>query len=286
MPPKPSNPDCFSPLKLSDSEYESIRKLVYDHFGIHLSDQKHSLVVGRLQRLLRTKGFESFEDYCDYVCKDTSRVSLLELANRISTNHTFFYREKAHFDFFLSTALPQALSSLECSGSRDLRLWSAGCSSGEEPYTLIMLMMEYFGPQYSAWDSGVLATDISEQALALARRGVYAEERASLMPQALRAKYFTKLPDGDLAVSERVKQEVTFRRFNLMNEQFPFKKPFHAIFCRNVMIYFDQSTRDALIQRFFDVTEPGGYLFIGHAETISRSTSPYGYVMPAVYRKG
>ncbi|MDY7001639.1 MAG: CheR family methyltransferase, partial [Thermodesulfobacteriota bacterium] len=161
----------------------------------------------------------------------------------------------------------------------------AGCSTGEEAYTLLMLIMEHFGHEYNLWDAGLLATDISAPALAKARAGVYPEEAVSLLPPNLKRKYFLALPGGDLSVNDLLKRELTFRRFNFMNPVFPFKKPFDVIFCRNVMIYFDRPTRDALVRRFHHFTEPGGYLFIGHSESLQRDTCPYDYVMPAVYRK-
>jgi len=273
-------------LMLSEKEFRAIRDIVYKHFGITLTDRKRSLIIGRLQKLLHERGFKSFRQYCEYLLADATGEALLELASRISTNHTFFNREKVHFDYFTAKALPQAAAGLKAAGSRDLRVWSAGCSTGEEPYMLVMLMIEYFGNEYGMWDAGALATDISETALATAGKGIYSGERMALVPSALKSKYFVDLHNGEWAVSDRVRREVTFRRFNLMNERFPFKKPFHVIFCRNVMIYFDQVTRDRLVQRFFDATVQGGYLFIGHAETLGRGRSPYQYIMPAVYRKG
>jgi len=278
-------PQPLQVMTLSDSEYRAIRELVYKHFGINLTDRKRSLVVGRLQKLLRAKGFRSFRQYYEHILGDSSHRALQELANRISTNHTFFYRERAHFDFFTATVLPRLTSELKSLNSRDLRIWSAGCSTGEEPYTLIMLMMEYFGAEYRMWDAGILATDISEQALSTARNGIYPEERTALIPPALKHKYFVNPGNGELAIRDSVKREAVFRRFNLMNERFPFRKPFHVIFCRNVMIYFDQATRDALVRKLHEMTTPGGYLFIGHAETISRGTSLYRHIMPAVYRR-
>ncbi len=276
----------LSTVTLSDKEFNTIRMLVYERFGINLTEQKRSLVIGRLHKLIQLKGFRSFREYCKYVLSDHTRQALLELANRISTNHTFFYREKAHFDFFTKTALPQVKRALDAANSRDLRVWCAGCSTGEEPYTLVMLMLEHFGTAYESWDAGVLATDISEQALAFAREGLYPGERLALLPPALRNKYFKPAGDGNWAIHERVVREATFRRFNLMNERYPFKKPFHIVFCRNVMIYFDQPTRNRLVERFHRHTAPGGYLFVGHAESLGRERNPYEYVMPAVYRRG
>ena len=272
-------------IRLTDSEFRTIQAYVMQHVGINLTDQKRSLVEGRLAKLIRTMGFTSYSPYIDYLQKDTTGHALDELVNRISTNHTFFYREKNHFDFFTKTVLPEAARKAQAAGNRDLRFWSAGCSSGEEPYNLIMLMKEYFGPNYSGWMAGILATDVSAKALAQAKRGIYSGDRIKLMPPQLVKRYFRSLGNDEYEVDPLVRAEVAFRRFNLMNSVFPFKKPFHAIFCRNVMIYFDEPTKKTLVQKFHKHTEPGGYLFIGHSESLGREDCPYTYVMPAVYRK-
>ncbi len=276
----------FGMIPLNDIEFRSIRKLVYDHFGINLTEQKRSLVIGRLQKYLKTNKFKSFHEYCEHLRSDTTGQALGELVNRISTNHTFFFREKDHFDFFSQVVLPEASERLKKDCSKDLRIWCAGCSYGDEPYSLAISMMEYFGAEYNLWDAGVLATDISAIALAGARAGIYNEDRVKLVSQNFRQKYFIKLPDGSLRVSDHLKKEITFRRLNLMNPQIPLKRPFDLISCRNVMIYFDQPTRKALINRFYNLTVPGGYLYIGHSETMRKSDSPYENVKPAIYRKG
>jgi len=278
--------DHFSGIAISDAEFSAIRQLVYDNFGINLTDQKKSLVVGRLQKFMRTKRFASFDQYLNYVKTDTTGQALGELVNRISTNHTFFFREQDHFDFLRKTVLPETMARLTRGNSRDIRFWCAGCSFGDEPYTFIITMMEHFGIDYRNWNAGLLATDISTAALAGAKAAVYTDDRLKLVPPQLKQKYFIHQPDGSFRVKDTVKSEVTFRRFNLMNQNFPFKKPFHLISCRNVMIYFDEPTRKALVERFYHHLVPGGYLFIGHSETLRKDDSPFDYVKPAIYRKG
>ena len=272
-------------LAPTEEEFQTIRKLVYDAFGINLTGEKKTLVAGRLQKVLRERDFHSYKQYIDFLKADSNGQAIEELANRISTNHTFFYRENDHFQFFVKKSLPEAVARAQSRGQKDIRIWSAGCSSGEEPYTLIMLMLEYFGYDYSSWSAGVLATDISARALEFARNGVYPKERVDPLPEDLKRKYFKTLPDDTFAISDAVKREVTFRSLNLMNEKFPFRKPFDMIFCRNVMIYFDQPTRNALVQRYYDCLQPGGYLFIGHSESLRRDQCPFDYVMPALYQK-
>lgn len=273
-------------LDISDQEFSDLRDLIQKRFGINLTDQKRSLLVGRLQKLMRELNLATFAHYYQYLIEDKTERALGELVDLISTNHTYFNREKDHFDYFYETALPAIAKKLRSENRKDLRIWCAGCSSGEEPYTLLMLMMEFFGNEYSSWDAGILATDISDRALTIARAGTYSNDRVEQLPENLQRKYFQKAGAGEMAVVDKIKREATFRRFNLMNETFPFKKPFQMIFCRNVMIYFDQPTRDALVGRYHQSTEPGGYLFIGHSETLGRSQTLYNYLQPALYQKG
>lgn len=273
-------------MAISDQEFRQLRDLIHQRFGINLTEQKRSLLVGRLQKLMRRLNLQTFASYYDYLSNDKTEGALSELVDLISTNHTYFNREKDHFDYFVQTALPKTIEKLRKEKRKDLRIWCAGCSSGEEPYTLLMLMMEYLGADYSSWDAGILATDISDRALTVARRGTYASERVMQLPEPLRRKYFAPAGHEEMTVIDKIKQEATFRRFNLMNTTFPFKKPFQMIFCRNVMIYFDQPTREALVSRYHQFTEPGGYLFIGHSETLGRSQTLYRYLKPALYQKG
>ncbi len=273
-------------MSISDKEFGQLRDLIQKRFGINLTDQKRSLLVGRLQKLMRQRNLATFSQYYQYLTDDKTEAALGELVDLISTNHTYFNREKDHFDYFYETALPTVVAKLQQENRKDLRIWCAGCSTGEEPYTLLMLMMEYFGNDYSSWNAGILATDISDRALTIARCGTYSADRVVQLPENLRRKYFAPAGDGEMAVIDKVKREVTFRRFNLMNSSFPFKKPFQMIFCRNVMIYFDQPTRDALVGRYHQFTEPEGYLFIGHSETLGRNQTRYKYLTPALYQKG
>lgn len=270
---------------LSNRAYRKIRELVYENSGIDLTEHKRTLIIGRLQKILRARGFQNFDQYIAYLESDKKKEAIVELINHISTNHTYFYRESAHFDYFKNKVLPETTSALKKKNANDLRVWSAGCSSGEEPYMLVMLMLEYFQNDYDSWDAGILATDISTKALTAAIEGVYSEERLGLLPLPLRRKYFKKAGENTWAIDDRIKREVVFRRFNLMTPEFPFKKKFHAIFCRNVMIYFDIPTRKKIVEKMYDVTRPGGYLFIGHSETLGRERNEYKFIMPAVYRK-
>jgi chemotaxis protein methyltransferase CheR len=271
--------------RLSDVEFDLLRDLIYQQFGISLSDEKRSLVSGRLNKVLRQQGFDSFTDYYSYLTQDRSGEALETLINRISTNHTFFWREADHFEYFLDQALPQVHARLESQKNKILRIWCCGCSSGEEPYTLAMLTLEHFGLTGSSWDIGILATDISSHVLDKARQGTYSEESLAPLPSKLRSKYIKMNKSGEFEVSERAKNMVLFRRFNLMGKVWPFRGRFSIIFCRNVMIYFDRPTRDTLTDQFSLFTEEQGYLFIGHSESLGRSNRIYRYVKPAIYQK-
>ncbi len=271
-------------VEITDREFEKMQRLIYDQFGIKLTEQKKTLLVSRMQKLFRTRGINSFSEYYDYIVNDKSKAALTELVNYISTNHTFFYREHDHFDFFSQYALPEFIHKLQARRSKDLRIWSAGCSSGEEPYLLVMLMMEALGSEYHNWDAGILATDISMKVLEIAKRGIYEKERLDLLPDKYKKKYFIKLDENRYEVKPEVRKEVTFGKFNLMNDTYPFKKPFQMIFCRNVMIYFDEVTREKVVNRFCNVLEVDGYFFIGHSETIRRFNQ-FDYIKPALYRR-
>lgn len=268
-------------VEISDYEFRRLADYIKVNFGIHLSDEKKVLVAGRLSQVLLKLNIDSFSDYMNYMMADKSGEAARTFINKMTTNHTFFMREADHFDYFKNHVLPSLKPALR---DRDLRVWSAGCSTGEEPYTLAMLIDEYFGKERMGWDTKLLATDISEHVLTDASQGIYAEEAVAQLPDMWKLSYFNPLGTDHYEVINRIKQEVIFRRFNLM-ESFPFRKKFHVIFCRNVMIYFDAKTKTDLIQKFYDSLEPRGYLFIGHSETISRDFPKFKYVMPAVYRK-
>ena len=271
-------------MAITDAEFNSIRDLVYKQFGITLSDQKKTLVVGRLQKKIKVHGFQNFKQYYDMLIGDKTGTAIIELANQITTNHTFFFREPDHFDFFKSDILPWMVQEHKAKGDNDLRIWCAAASSGEEPYTLIITLLEHFGADYKNWNCGLLATDVSEKALSGALGGVYVDARLQGVAPAILNKYFKKVPEG-YAVVDQLKKEVTYRKFNLMNKTLPFKKKFDCIWCRNVMIYFDNPTKHELVNRMYEATIPGGYLLIGHSETLDRNQTKWKYVKPAVYRK-
>jgi chemotaxis protein methyltransferase CheR len=272
-------------IRLSDKEYKLISGLVYDKFGINLGEQKRSLIVGRLNKVLKQYGFRSFQEYYDYVLQDNSGAALTTLIDRISTNHTFFNREKDHFEYFSEMAIPEIIRRLKNQNCRDMRIWCAGCSTGEESYTIAMLLLEHLGNELKAWDIGILATDISSRALEKAVNGVYQDENVAKLPPGLKNKYLIRQERGDWMVNDKVRSIVVYRKLNLMGESYPFKGRFQTIFCRNVMIYFDKPTREALVARFHRYLDDDGFLFIGHSETLGRDSRSFRYLKPALYQR-
>lgn len=268
--------------RISDSEFKELRNFVHENYGIFLRDEKKALVLSRFQRYMMENNFYSFKEYLDFLKKSENKEALTTLVNKITTNYTFFMRESEHFKYFRDVILPYLK---EKNRNKDMRIWSAGCSSGEEPYTLAMIVDEFFHGQKENWDTKILATDISGEVLKTAIEGIYPLDKLSDLPNAWKVNYFKIYDKSNMVVSEKIREEVIFRSFNLMEKVFPFKKKFDVIFCRNVMIYFDEQTKNELVQRFFDNTNLGGYLFIGHSESINRSITKYKNVIPSLYRK-
>jgi chemotaxis protein methyltransferase CheR len=269
-------------ITITEKEFRQLADYIKSNYGIHLKEEKQTLVTGRLHNVLQQAGFRSFTDYYKHIVSDKSGDSVVTLIDKITTNHTFFMREADHFYYFRDRVLPFLFSTVK---DKDLRIWCAASSSGEEAYTLAMVIDEFFGREKSSWDTKVLATDISEKVLTIARKGIYSSERISPLPALWKNNYFVKYDGENSVLTEKIKAEVIFRKFNLMDSVYPFKRKFHTIFCRNVMIYFDNKTKTELVNKFYDHMEYGGYLFIGHSESLNRDTTRFKYVMPAVYRK-
>lgn len=269
-------------VTITNEEFRRLADYIKTNYGIHLKEEKKALVIGRLYDVLIQNNFNNFSEYYDYVVSDKTGDAVATLINKITTNHTFFMREADHFYYFRDKVLPYLSKTVK---DKDLRIWSAGCSTGEEPYTLAMIIDEFFGKEKMWWDTKILATDISSKVLDIAVKGIYSNEKIAALPPSWRLNYFRKLDYENSVLVDRIRNEVIFRKFNLIEKVFPFKRKFHVIFCRNVMIYFDAKTRTELANKFYDLTEYGGYLFIGHSESLNREETKYKYIMPAVYRK-
>jgi len=269
-------------FELTDAEFKRLRELVHARTGIALSEAKRELVYGRLARRLRKLKLTSFAEYCQLV-ESPQSAELQELTNAITTNLTSFFRENHHFEQLSVEALPQIVAGR--SATRRMRLWSAGCSTGEEPYSLAVVLLEALA-RLPNWDIKLLATDIDSKVVATATEGVYAADRfKGVAPERVR-NWFPQIAGrpGFCAASGELKALITFKQLNLL-ESWPMKGPFDIIFCRNVVIYFDQSTQRELFDRMADLQEPGGWLFIGHSENLLNVTRRYKLVGRTVYRR-
>jgi chemotaxis protein methyltransferase CheR len=269
-------------IRITEKEFKQLSEFIHENYGIHLKKEKQTLVIGRLQNVLIQEGFMNFTDYYNHVVSDKTGKAIITLLDKITTNHTFFMRESDHFYYFRDKVLPYLANMVK---DKDLRIWCAASSTGEEPYTLAMILDEFFGKEKNFWDTKVLATDISEKVLNIAQKGIYSNERIAPLPSYWKTNYLKKYDDEYSILIDKIRSEVIYRKFNLMDAVFPFKKKFHTIFCRNVMIYFDNHTKSQLVNKLYDQMEYGGYLFIGHSESLNRETTRFKYVMPAVYRK-
>lgn len=267
---------------ITEKEFRQLADYIEVNFGIQLKNEKQTLVKGRLHNVLEEKNLKDFSQYFQYLISDKTGEAVITLINNITTNHTFFMREVEHFKYFKYHVMPYLAKTVK---DRNLRIWSAGCSSGEEPYTMAMILKDFVRKEKIWWDTKILATDISVKALEKAVKGEYTNEQINPLPLSWKVDYLKKIDEENSVLVDDIKNEVIYRRFNLMDDIFPFKKKFHVIFCRNVMIYFDSKTKDQLINKFYNHTEQGGYLFIGHSESLNRESTRYKYVMPSVYRK-
>jgi chemotaxis protein methyltransferase CheR len=269
-------------FELTDAEFKRLREIVHARTGIALSEAKRELVYGRLARRLRKLKLTSFAEYCRLV-EGAESEELQELTNAITTNLTSFFRENYHFEQLSAEVLPQIASNR--SARRRMRLWSAGCSTGEEPYSLAVVLREGLA-RLPNWDIKLLATDIDSKVVATAAEGVYAADRFKGVSTERVRNWFPPIAGrpGFSAASADLKALITFKQLNLL-EPWPMKGPFDVIFCRNVVIYFDKATQRGLFDRMADLQEPGGWLFIGHSENLLNVTRRYKLVGRTVYRR-
>ena len=273
--------DILHDISISDRDFHLLVDVIHKNFGIDLSKKK-TLITSRLSHSLRQRGYTEMAPFLEHLFSTKDPDDLELILNKLTTNYTYFLRETDHFTYFQNKILPE----LAEKHKRDkvLSIWSAGCSSGEEPYTLSIYLKEFFGSQASQWDTRILATDISQQALAKAQKGLY--QMPADMSDAWVRRYFTKdRASGLYQVAPSIRNNVIFRPFNLM-DPIHFRIQFDVIFCRNVMIYFDQPTRDALVRRFWEAMRPGptAYFFISHSESLGQ-TPLVRLVAPSIYQK-
>ncbi len=269
-------------FEFTSGDFEAVRQTLYEHAGISLNDGKSDLVYGRLARRLRALRVASFSDYLKYVNSAAGEGEMVHFINALTTNLTAFFREPHHFEFLAQTALPEAIQRHQA--DRRVRLWSAGCSTGEEPYSIAMTLFESQLCRDS-WDTRVLATDLDSNVVEAAHQGIYATRRIADISRAHAGRWFHYLQGGDdVQVDSTLQSVITFKQLNLMHE-WPMRGPFDIIFCRNVVIYFDKPTQKRLFDRYADILVKGGYLFLGHSETMHNLSDRFELIGKTIYRK-
>ena len=276
-------PNFNADFRLTDAEFNRIRELVREHTGIALSDAKRQLVYGRLARRLRALRLDDFSSYIRLLEAGESG-ELEQFTNAVTTNLTSFFREAHHFEYLAGEALPAIVA--RDTGRRRLRIWCCAASTGEEPYSIAMVLREA-QQRLAGWDVKLLATDLDSNVLAHGVSGVYTEDRFRTVSEARLRNFFEAAPraaDRRLRAAEQLRSLITFRQLNLMNE-WPMRGPFDAIFCRNVVIYFDKETQRALFERMARLQRAGDYLFLGHSESLYRVSDRYDLIGKTIYRR-
>lgn len=270
---------------LTDRQFNFIRELAKIHAGIAIADYKRNMVYRRISKRLRALGLEEIQDYCEILSGPRAEQEMELFINALTTNKTELFRERHHFDHMTSFAFPKFLDNAARRGHRRLRIWSAGCSSGEEPYSIALTMHECI-PELAQWDARILATDIDTEMVEKGREGIYPVEAIDALPAHVRSKYVEPIR-GDKTkqrMTAALRDSITFKPLNLL-ESWPMKGPFDFIFCRNVVIYFDKPTQQVLFDRFASILRDGSYLYIGHSESLYRVTERFRAVGKSIYQK-
>lgn len=275
------------PKQMSHETFHRFREYVTGCLGIKMPDAKKNMLQSRLQKRLRFLGLDSYEAYCDYVFSPVGiETELNHMIDAVTTNKTDFFREPKHFDFLLAVVLPKLLKGA-AARSNQFNFWSAGCSIGAEPFSLAMILSE-FAAEHRGFQFSILATDISGRVLEEAKEGVYSVEAVAPVPLPLRKKYLLRNKDpqnGMVRIIPKLRSRVQFGRLNFMATDFGLPRVMDVIFCRNVMIYFDRSTQEQVVNRMCRYLRTGGYLFVGHSETLNGLSVPLTQVSPTIYRK-
>jgi len=271
-------------FSLSHDEFKEICAVIKEMTGINMSDSKQQLIYRRLSGRLKATGIPTFRGYMEHL-QSGDKQELETFTNAITTNLTSYFREQHHFEFLANSIIPE-ITAAAVTGNRRLRIWSAGCSTGEEPYSIAMTLNEVL-PQINQWDARILATDLDSDVLATGKAGVYPQQRVEKIPEKQLRRWFEKESQGAstaFKVVRELQELITFNQLNLMND-WPMKGPFDVIFCRNVVIYFDKATQRVLMDRFANILKDGGYLIIGHSESLFNVTNRFELLGKTIYRK-
>ncbi|SHJ37017.1 MCP methyltransferase, CheR-type [Malonomonas rubra DSM 5091] len=273
---------------LSQKDFDRLSQFIYNELGIKMPSSKTTMLTGRLNKRLRALRLKNFTEYCDFLFSDKGKEEeMVHLINAVTTNKTDFFREPSHFDYLVNTALPELEELRRYEPRRKLRIWSAGCSTGEEPYTMAMVLAEV-AEQNKSFSFDILATDISTRVLDVARRAVYPMERIDPVDNLYRRKYLLRGKDKQnpqIRIVPELRKKIRFGRLNFMAADFGLPEMVDIIFCRNVIIYFDKQTQEQLMNKFSRYLNRGGYLFLGHSESLHGYQTPFTQVAPTIYRK-
>lgn len=275
-------------IRLTDSDFDFVCKFVYQSTGIVLNDNKREMLYRRLSRIVRERELNSFSDYCQLL-RTQGEQEKDYFINAITTNLTSFFREQHHFDYLTTEELPKLMASkcVQVNGKKRLRIWSCASSTGEEPYSIAITVLETMRSVISAWDVKILATDIDSNVLATGKTGVYEYRRIENIKEDFKHKYFKRgcgENGNNIRVNSELSKLITFKQLNLLHE-WPIKGPFDVIFCRNVIIYFDKPTQQELFARYYDLLAPGGLLMLGHSENLGDYQKHFDHVGRTIFRK-
>ncbi len=270
-------------FEFSDENFERVRQFVSENTGIVLTDKKKDMVYGRLSKRVRKGGFGSFDAFCNALESGDAEEQDF-MINAITTNLTAFFRENHHFEYLAETLIPELVE--KKGQNKRLRIWSAGCSTGEEPYSIAMILKEYL-PDFDEWDVKILATDLDANVVAHGKAGIYREDRITGLPDERIKRWFRRgrgEQSDRVKVSSELQQMISFKRLNLLHE-WPMNGPFDLMFCRNVVIYFDKETQKGLFDRYADILAPDAHMFIGHSETLYKVTTRFDSLGHTIYQK-
>ncbi|OFY84231.1 MAG: chemotaxis protein CheR [Bacteroidetes bacterium RIFCSPLOWO2_12_FULL_35_15] len=274
----------FHSSKMSESDFKVLSEFIYKEYGIKMPPSKKILLESRLQKRLKANHIDTFKEYCEYVFSEKgNETEIVHMIDVVSTNKTDFFRELAHFEYMNEVLLPSFTSQ----NSNEIKIWSSACSSGEEPYTIAMVMSEY-NLQHSPINFHILGTDISSAVLHKAENAIYAEDRIKEIPHSILRKYFLKSKDltkPTVRVVSEIRKKVAFCRLNLMADNYPISESFDIIFCRNVLIYFDRITQEKVIGKLCEKLKPNGTFFLGHSESLLGMDLPLKNIKPTIFKK-
>ncbi len=280
-----TQPDASS---LSDADFRRLSHFIESELGIRMPDSKRIMLESRLQKRIRHFGMGGYREYVDFVFSEEGRqTELLNMIDAVTTNKTDFFREADHFDFLIERILPARLSSGAAPGQATMSFWSAGCSTGEEPYTLAMVLEEY-RRQNLSFEYRIFASDLSSQVLDRAKTAIYEEDKADPIPASYKKKYLLRSKDkskGQVRIKPEIRDKVRFLRINFMDESYPIEKGFDVVFCRNVIIYFERKIQELILRRICGHIRPGGWLILGHSETLTGMDLPLKGFAPTIYGK-